>query len=482
MIDLMSDSALKQIASFIKKNQGRLEYQEKIFTILEGNLQSLLEDKMLVDLGAKSYSSAKTRMAPINIFRKIVNKLTRIYNQTVIRTVEGGNDSDVQLLKWYEETLGVNRKFSKHNFNFNAYLYALLQIGLGEKENPLSNIREPFIRSIPNHQFLIMNTSPTDPTEADIIITCMGSRDTADGKESIYWVYSDYQFVIINQGGKILTDLMADYEMDGVNPYDALPFTYANASQDCAMPSIQTDNLEMSLLIPLLLTDLNYAVKFQAFSVFVGIDIDDKSIEFSPNSILSFNSKPDGLSPSFTAIKPTIDIAETLSLASSEMSLWLSSKGIRPGTIGQVGADQFASGISKMIDESDTYEAIKEQIVIYTEFEKEFWETLLFDIHPKWVAQGVVANTTLFSAGAQVITKFTQPVPLQSRGELVKDLESEVAAGFISVKKAIQMLNPELDESQVDSLIAEISADKPIITGATFNGSQSGNAANAQNP
>jgi len=466
MINLFDEELQKNIASFIKGEDERLVYNGEIFTILEGNLKTLLNQRMLEDLGKKSAASASTRTAPINVFRKIVDKQTRIYDNPVIRTVEGGNESDQKLLQWYEKKLNINRKLSKNNENYNAYLYALLQIGLSDPQIPDSRVCDPFIRSIPNHHFLIMNWSRSDPTEADLVIISTGKRTTAGGAdEFIYYVYTKHQFVIMNQGGNILWDLMGMKEMEGINPYGVTPFAYANGSQDCAMPAIQTDNKDMAILIPLLLTDLNYAVKFQAFSVFVATDMDDGAVELSPNSIMKLYTKPGSEHPAkFDVIKPTVDISETLSLASSQMSLWLSSKGIRPGQIGEIGVDKLASGISKMIDESDTFESIKRQITIYQDFEAQFWEKLLKHMHPRWVAEGVIENTTMFTSSARVVTRFSRPVPMQTRGELVKDLEAEVLAGFTSKEKAMGILHSEMTEDEIRELMTEIEAERPAFS------------------
>lgn len=470
MIDLFTEYDRKKIAAFIRQEKDRLAYNEKIQEILDGAIQGLLEARMKEDLGVKSFLSASTRKSPINVFRKIIDKLTRIYDQPILRTVENGTDSDIELMQWYERKLNLNRKLSKNNFKFNAFYYALLQIGL--KDRPLSagedaRIRQPFIRTVPNHQFLVMNASRVDNASPDVIILCMDKRKLANGTEQqVYYVYTDMQFVIMDQNGDIIPDLMEENELDGFNPYQVTPFAYSNDSDDAAMPAVQTDNLDLALLIPLLLTDLNYAVKFQAFSVFVAINLDDKKVEFSPNSIISFQTPPGegDNKASFDVIKPTIDIAQTLSLASSQMALWLSTKGVRPGQIAQIGADQLASGISKMIDESDTFESIKKQIKVYEQTEAEFWEKLLHHIHPAWVAAGVVENKTIFSADARVVTKFTEPVPMQTRSEKIVELSTEKDAGFTSRKRAIKMLNTGLTDEEIDELIEEIDDETPVIS------------------
>lgn len=459
MIDLFADSNRKMIASFIQKEKPRLAFNADIFKILEGNLRELLEERMMEDLGKSSFAQARTRMAPINIFKKIVAKQTSIYNQPVIRTVEGGNDNDISLLRWYEKVLNLNVKMGRNNFLYNAYLYSLLQITLTDV-NPQTKAGKPFVRSVPNHQFLIMSVSESDPTSPDIVILCMDRILNDEGKEDdCYYVFTNYQFLIMNGEGRIHTREMQRHEADGGNPYGTTPYVYNNWSEHLSMPMIQPDNREMSILIPLLLTDLNYAVKFQAFSTFVATDTDDTKIELSPNAVVFLKSDGSGNKPSFEAIKPSIDIQQTLGLASSEMSLWLSSKGVRPGAVGSLGADEFASGVSKMIEESDTYESVKEQIGVYEQAEAAFWEKLLTQIHPFWVAARRIENTQLFTSGAKVITKFMQPKPMQARSDLINELKTELEAGFTTLERAVKRLNPEMDDKAIEELIAEARAE-----------------------
>jgi hypothetical protein len=297
-----------------------------------------------------------------------------------------------------------------------------------------------------------MNTSKVDPTSSDVVILFMGKKDD----EQIYHVYSDDEFVIINGKGDIKADLMADADMDGSNPYGSKPFMYANKSQNLVMPKLQVDDLEMALLVPLLLTDLNYAAKFQAFSMFVATDIDAQDIEISPNVVLHLKSDPTGDKPSFTTIKPDVDISEVLSLSASEISLWLSSKGIRPGALAQVGPDQFSSGISKMIDESDTYESRMEQIELYKDFEADFWDKLLKVMHPIWVASGLIDNRTIFSPSASVVTSFKDPQPLKSRIEVINEVKELIDNGLESRKGALKTLFPDWDDDQIEAKLQEI--------------------------
>jgi hypothetical protein len=466
MINLLDSGDRELIADFIEANQSRLAYNHDIFEILEGNLAPLLEERMIEDLGVDSSKAATTRKSPINVFRKVIDKLTRIYSEPVKRTVVDGTKEDEALLAWYEKILKMNTRMSVANENFNAYLYSLIHIVLNDIDEDGRGV--PFMRTIPNHQFLVMNSSLIDPTSPDVIILCMGKiankKDPKQIDRKVFWVYTDSQFVIMDGEGEIISEMMAKYQMLGSNLYEILPFTYTNQSQNLVMPSIQSDNKEMAILIPLLLTDLNYAVKYQAFSVFYGIDVEDKGIKISPNVLLNFESKQGAggdSKPQFDVIKPTVDIAETLSLASSQMSLFLVTKGLRAAAIGQLGTDQFASGISKMIDESDAYDAIKKQINVFVETEDDFWNVKLRQIHSYWIRNGLLRDQTQdFSANARIVTEFTEPEPMQTRKDLIDELTSEVEAGFTTVEYATRKLYPNLTEDELKEHIAEAEADR----------------------
>lgn len=458
--DLLDDWCRKEIVKFIKRSRERIEYNTSMFNILEGDLKSSLEQKLQDDLGHRSFKAAHTREAPINYFRKVIDKLSTIYQTGVVREVVGGRPSDDELLRWYEETLQLNPKLNINNEFFNAFEYSLLFMTLSDPE-PITGNRKPFVRSIPNHEFLVMNTSNVDPTSPDVIITFQGQKIdpvTAVMKE-VFFVYTDIQFIIMDGDGNILIDEMQARELDGSNPQGVTPFAYTNTSQNMAMPVIQTDNLDLALLIPVLLTDLNYAAKFQSFSMFVAIDVDDQGIEISPNAILSLKSDGEGEKPSFDVIKPTVDIGDVLSLASSQISLWLTSKGIRPGTVGTLEGDSFQSGISKIIDESDTFENRKKQIEVYESFEKTFWTKLLKIFHPTWVAAGAIEQRTLFSQDADVITKFPEPKPLQTRKEVIEELRMEIDIGLETRRGALRRLNPDMSDEQIDDKLAEIDAE-----------------------
>ena len=453
-VSLRNLDMIKALVKAIEGERDRLKFNEQIFNLLENDLMTPLTMKLEEDLKVM-WREALNRVAPINVFRRIVDKLAVIYQQNPWREVVDGTEQDSELLSWYEETLNINDKMNFNNEYYSAFDYALLQITQSDGE--------PFVRTIPNHQFLVFSIDPVDKTKVDIVVLLMG-KDDADNL--ILFIYSNEEFVIADtaMGGRLRPDLMASFDIDGINPYGILPFVYVNRSQNLVMPKLQKDNLQMSLLIPILWTDLNFAVKFQSFSIMYGIDLNDQELTFDPNVFWKFYSDPStDKQPQIGSIKPQVDIGQVIPMIGAEFAMWLNTKGIKPGSIGNLTMESFASGISKMIDEMDTIQVRKRHVSQYTVAEDDLWNKVFNFIHPFWVSQGLVENTHIMSVDARVVTNFQPEIPLQDRGQLVSDLKAEVDAGFTTIRRAIKALNPHFSDQDIEQLLLEIEGDKEII-------------------
>jgi len=455
MVNLFDKETAKFIVDKIQSEKPRLDLNAKLFNIYEGHVGDYLEEKMISDLSEGSYKEARERKCSINILKKVIDKLSKIYQQEPNREVLGGSKTDYKIVKNFEEILNIDHKLNVNNELMNLYKYSLLQLSL-DVEN-----RKPFIRTIPNHKFVVINLSKTNPTTPDIVCLLMDSVKDAHMDVDIYHIYTDDQFAVYDGNGKIRFDLMNELEQDGENPVGKKPFIYLNSSENLSMPKVQSDTFDITLLIPLLLTDINYIAKFSAFSILYGIDIDDKNMKRAPNTFWRFKSDvTTDKAPSIGTVKPEGDIDVLTKSAMDQFGLWLNTKGIKPSSIGD--ADNLASGVAKMIDEADITDSRTWQASLYTTFEKEFWDLLLKYWYPFWLDQGFVDNIGVFNPNSKVIPRFKPQTPLQDRGKLVVDLKTEMEAGFLTQKRAIKILNPKMTDSEIDILIKEIEMEKPI--------------------
>lgn len=443
------------VLALVQKFSKYLEHNYELIDIFEGNLWPYIDRDLCKQMSTQSYEQAVFRAMPINLLPKVVDKLTNIYQTSVIREVEGGTDSDKELLSWYAEKLDINNKMNCSNELFNFCKSSLLQ--------PFVHMGQPYLRVIENYKFIVDSSDrvlPCHPT--DVVIRAGKKND-----KSMYWVFGTDGFYVMDSDGVKDIAEMAQYNNPlGINPIaPKLPFIYVNDSKYKLMPTQDTDILKIIKVLPVMMTDLNFAAMFQCFSMIYGINLDDAGIVFSPSAFLRFKTdlQSSDQKAEIGTIKPEVDYEQVLGLIQAELSMWLGTKGIRPGTVGTLTPDNFASGISKVIDEMDTYEARQKQVSIYTKVEAEFWDLLLNYLHPYWVQNKLIDNSQLWSgAQAQVKTTFAVQLPLQSRGVLVEDLRKEREAGFITRKRAIQKLNPQMTSEEVDALMEEIDEERSV--------------------
>ena len=463
MVDLHNEKTAEIIFKYIEKNRPRITLNSKIFDIYEGEIGSHLKEKILQDLGEETFQAAKERIVPVNIFKKYVDKVSKIYQQSPRREVTGST-SDAQAIKDKEivdkfvDILDWDMKMNINNELWNSFRYSLLQVG--------SDKEKPFIRTIPNHQFLIMSISHIDPTSDDVVILFMEPEKDVNGMEKqIYWIYTDDQFAIYDSTPKIRLDLMLELNQDGTLPYDGKPFGYLNESTNLTMPKIQNDTFDITLLIPLLLSDTTYIAKFTTFTQMYTIDVDAKKLSLSPNFIWPLQSDDEtDKKPEVGTIKPEGDIDKLTNLALSLLEVWLNTKGVKTGAIGTATVEAAASGISKLIDEADTLDIREAQATMYSKFETQMWDYILKVLYPFWKEQGMIENFGEFSPNAKVVTTFAPQTPVTNRRDIVSGQKEELDAGFTTKKRAIKTINPNMGDSDIDELMVEIEDDEEVLS------------------
>ena len=453
---------IPSLTEHVQKYNVHLRHNNCLFNIYEGDLLTYVEAALRKQLSEQSFETMRARIAPVNILRQIVDKLSKIYGEkSPVRSIVDGTDTDAELLSWYEEQFQANQKWNIANEFFNLQKSVLVE--------PFVDMGRPCMRSISADRFLPFSTDEIDPTRPTVIIIVDGYD--MDGTP-LYRAYTDDEFVIFDADGMPRRDLMAKVgNPEGVNVYGKIKFVYINRSHNLLVPKIDTDTLQMTTLIPVLMSDLNYISMFQAFSIMYGIDVDDKNLVMSPNAFWQFKSDGDGeKKPEVGSIKPDADIDNLINLIGTELSFWLKSRGIRPGSIGSLSVENAASGISKIIDEMDTSDERQKSVEYFSNAEASFWELVMHYMHPYWVANNMIERRELFTPGAKVALNYAEQIPFVNRGQIVATLRQELEAGFTSRRRAIKKLNPKMSEDDIDELIKEIDEERFITDEQTDEG------------
>lgn len=460
---------IELIVKEINNRQMYLQHNAILLDIWDGNLLQYVMEDLKNQLSPQSYETIKHRVSPINILKRVIDKKSRIYSGGVIREIQNGSETDKELLNFYNESMNLKSTMPLSNQMFN--------LQKGNALEPYVNSKmQPKLRVLPFDRFFVLGLDPIEPERVTHFVKCMGSykdvaraynlmfNESASADLKIYYVYTEDEFIIITNKGEIQYALMNILGNDsGINPLGVLPQVYINKSQIEVMPTQDTDVLRMTKLVPVLLSDLNFAVMFQSFSVCYGIDLSIDNLEFSPSAFWNLKSDPaSNKEPKVGVIKPEVEIQVVMNFIMSQIALWLQSQNIRPGATGEASPEQFASGIAKIVDESDTSEDRKQQVNYYIDAEKNLWDLIMHHYHPYWVANGMIDTKLLFTPTATVSVTFPEQKPEIARTVILDEQIKELDANLTTTKRAIMKLNPDLSNDQVEELMDEIEEENTV--------------------
>lgn len=448
------ETKIKLIVEEYDKYRKYLLRNHELFDIFEGNLRPYVENIMRSSLSSEYFEQIKHRIMPINVLRRIIDKLAKVYSSSPIRTT--ANKQEV--LDFYSMNFNVNQVMNSANEFSNLFKGYALEPFL--RVDKYSGEQVPSLRVLPFDRFFVIGEDLIDPLKPTIFVKLMGKVKLHKTEEMSFFAYTDDEFLAFTESGKILTQYLEQNE--GVNVYGKIPFIYGNRSNYNIMPTQDTDVLEMAKLISVMLSDLAGMIMFSCFPINYGVDVDTTNLKMMPNSFWSFKSDPQSQkTPSIGTITPSAEVDKVLNFITSTMGAWLETKGIKVGGIGTLTGDNFASGISKIIDEMDTFEARKVEIQNFKVEEKELWK-LVGVMHNTWVEQGMIKGQAQVEDNWNVDTQFDEPTPFIDRKSEVETIRMEVDGGFLDQKTAIMKLYPDLSEEQVDERM-EIIASQYVV-------------------
>lgn len=472
---------IPEIMNFVKRfMEEQIVHNQELLDMYEGQLLHYIEDSLSQELNAKACARAKKRIAPINLLTKLVNKTSKVYTNGATRMAVGPESEallarDQELLDSIDDSMCTNMQGMMSNKLLNLHKYVGLEPFVKEGEIKL--------RALPASQFVVWSNDPIDPMNPTHVIKFMGNSDPplqrvddegtkeedADDivrDSQVFFIYTKDEFAIVDEKMNIRFDLMEKRGLgDGRNPLGVLPIAYVKLSDTQLTPFPDTDLKQMVVLIPKLLTDLNYATMFQSHSIMYAIDLDLSSIDGNPDAFWDLKTTSgEGKSPQIGTIKPTVDVDKVLTLASTELSLWLDSRSVRPGAIGSTDVENASSAIAKIVDESDTTDLRKEQAKIYEKAEAELWQII------KAIQNNVggLKDSRKFSDNFAVVTTFADQKPILSTKEIVEEQRMKLDAGLTSRRRALRAVHPELDDGEIDDLIEEIEEEKMRRTPSSF--------------
>ena len=462
---------IPDITRHYQRYRSQLEFDLRLYKMFEGQIRKEVEESLSKEMLSKTaFSRAVQRIPSINIPRKVTQKMSQVYKESPIRLT--ANKSDQELMESFVRDMYVNSVMNHGNHMTNLHKRSAIEIYMenGKQKS----------RILPAHQALPYSDSKVSPNEPTVWIKILGMeekrRDTVtdeNGRRTttedqitlveILALYSEDEFMIIDTDGSVRTDKMAEMGATStVNPFGVMPFIAVNKTPTELIPFPNQSLFDIGVLIPKLLTDLNYSAQFLTHSIVWTKNADLKGAEINPDAYIDLGDDKTeaegGGSPQLGVTTPETDIEGILALIEFQMSTFLSTEGIKSGSLGQMQGGAEASGISKIMDESDATDIRKTQTELFRIVEHEYWEKFA-KIQKVWSAAGVVEEKKVFSDSFvdTLAIKFAEMKPLESDKQKFEKIKIGRDLKLLTKKQALQELFPNLSEEQLQKRLDELS-------------------------
>lgn len=454
----------------IEANKPFLDHNKTLFDIYEGDLLTHVLADLEIQLGQQSFKQAKHRVAPINLLKRLIDKLSKIYNKPPERLPLIENQSDSDLISFWEETTQLDTHMDMANELFNLHK--------GVAVEPFLDRGEPALRVIPYDRFLPMSTDSVNPLRPTHMLKIMGeiTRDvteldtlgdvktTTTGTTLLIFAYTDTEFLAFNTFGKVEEEIMGREGVDGKNPWGRIPIIYFNRSRHTLIPTIDSDTLAMTKLFPIMLSDANFALMFQAFSIVYGIDVDDENLTMAPNAFWRLKSDPTAKGrPQIGQIKPEVDTDKVITMLTTQLSMWLQSRNVRPGSMGSLKSENFVNGISKMVDEMDTFEDRQKQVPFFKFGEQNLWDVIKIQ-HNSWVQSKAFNKMNVsFTDGAKCVINFPKQQPELRITDVQLEIKKDRELGLTTRLMDLKRRHPNMSSKEIDELKKRIDEERTLV-------------------
>jgi Phage portal protein, SPP1 Gp6-like len=431
---------MNPILKEINERLQDISHYDNLLDLLKGELYEHLKKNLYYELKKESADVASKRIVCLNIFERIVNKLSRSY------VISPERVSDIDLNEYIND-INLNQVMSKAEKLLNTHnCFAL--------EPYIDEAGKYKVRVLNATEFSVLGLNEQDPMLMTHFVKYMGSEEYDESVVNIYQIFTNEFITMMDSNGRIISQ--------DINILGTIPFIYANKSLFEIQPCPDIDSYKNTMVINSLLTDLNYGTKFQSHSIMYGIDIDSSKLDASPDAFWALRSvEGNDKKPSIGVLSPTVDVDKVLSLISYTMSSWLECKGIKVSTNSNLTTNAQSSGVSKLIDESDASALIQENQQFLISVERQLW-SLIAKIHNQYQSVTIYSKGLPLDLNVTVVLK--HPTTTLTADEDRQSLQFKLDNGLISKKRALKQANPELSDQELEALQAEIDSENIHVT------------------
>jgi len=480
---------IKDIKS--EENRARKREQQKRFDVYRERQDRYILERLEREFSAKTVNEMR-KIFSINLSKRIIDEMSSIYNIAPERDfakLSGSELSDAEMAQLeaiYEEcrvNVAMRQANRYYNLQDQTAIMAVPDKCGGLKVKAIPQMHYDVIPDAINPEkayAYILNVwnfdlhkttrnSENEPTQLnryrqnDRMNQVIADENDRKAMQERYIVWTPTEHFVMNGKGEIQGDVMA-------NPIGRLPFVDVAAEKDFQFFVRRgTGVVDFALDFGLLLSDLSNIIRLQGYSqAIVHSEKQPTNMVVGPNHVLWMQLDPNRpeLSPKFEFASPSPDLAGSLEFLETTLRLFLSSRGIDPGTISGKGESKsFSSGLERLLAMLDKFEATRADFDLFKDAEQE-----LFDILVRWsnVFQKVKDDQALVPSLMQATVpddvfmdvKFNEPMMVQTQSEKEASVQFRVDQGVMSEIQALMKLDDLSEEGAIQKIKEKMEHDK----------------------
>jgi hypothetical protein len=480
-IDLLNRDDRYRILKDIESDENKARKAE---SLKQYEIFSDRQHKYVVEYLESQFSKKTVREMPIissiNLARRCVTAEASIYRTSPERTFHdtASDDQAQALLDLYSDN-GFDDRFSQANRYFKlasnqAHIQWVLKDGaikprvlLGHHLDVIPNEDDPemgdvYIISAFNKQEYLNHSDGVNQSIAD--------KDDYKKALQRFIVWSkDYNF-IMNGKAEILSE-----EIE--NPIGIVPIVDISGAKDFEYWVRQGQSVtDFSVQFNAMISDVANVVRMQGWGQ--AVVSGDKSL--LPESFVIGMNKIIHLpidannptNPDFKYVTPNADIQGSLDFLKTNLSMFLSSRGIDPDTISFDGAGKtFSSGIERMLSMIQKFEASKADMDLFEKAEHQSFDIIRAYQNTYYRTDLLTDKNSIgeIPAAAYLNVHYAEPQMLKTEAEELDLIAKRIASGMTSQIQEYMSYHG-VDETEAVKKLAEINAEKQARIPAALRG------------
>jgi hypothetical protein len=447
----------------------------------------------LIDQVRKEFNEdavKEMRLCPINVLKKIINMKSMVYKKSPIRRCM--NPDDQVLVEYYADELSLDIKMQKANRFYNLFANCEIYVRKDEDGDLCLDIIPPYLYSLSSNpmdlnkidakifsafsdqsEMTVQKDLPSATgvglfnTDKSYVsnekkVSTDGVRSTKDYIRYMIWTAENY--CVTDYKGNVID--AADEDL--TNPIGMIPsVTLAKDRDNETYSTVGADIPDLTLTIQMGWSDLNSIAKHQGYSLLTmtGPEAPEKMV-MGLNRVIWMKTKPDEPTPTISYVTAASPLAEYKDLLVEQLAMLLSSNDLNPQSVGgtfSANGSGATSGFHAMINSSDTIEAINMDKPVLKNAEEELWE-IIVRYHNYLFDAGQLTDEAKalgkFSEDFEIDIRFPDVRPMQSETDMMAIIKEQMALGILSKKQALQKLNPDMTDEQIDQLMTDIAGER----------------------